>query len=328
MSEAIRVRDLSVEFRMDDRILPAVRNVHLDVPQGRILGLIGESGSGKSTVAFAMVNQVPKPGHITSGTVEFEGFGTLFDKPDEVQRRFRWQQVSVVFQAAQNTLNPLMRIRAQIEDIAKAHGIQNTEGVVQHARDLCTTVHLDADRVMRSYPHELSGGMRQRLGVVLALLLNPKVIILDEPTTALDVLSQESVIDIIRRINAELGLTIVFITHDLSVVAELAHDVAVMYAGRVVEQGTVEQVFTRPRHPYTQGLVKAIPPLFGDLSDVHAMPGSPPNPAHLPSGCPFHPRCPSRIAICEQVEPQFVRTPDGRSVACHVVAQNEEVSLA
>lgn len=328
MPEAVRVRDLSVEFRMDQITIPAVRNVQLDIPEGRILGLIGESGSGKSTVAFALVNQVPKPGHITSGTVEFEGFGTLFDKPEETQRRFRWQHVSVVFQAAQNTLNPLMRVKAQIEDIAKAHGIQNTEGVVTHARDLCTMVHLDADRVMRSYPHELSGGMRQRLGVVLALLLNPKVIILDEPTTALDVLSQEAVIDIIRRINQDLGLSIVFITHDLSVVAELSHDVAVMYAGKVVEQGSVEQVFASPRHPYTQGLVRAIPPLFGDLSEVHAMPGSPPNPANLPRGCPFHPRCPSRIAICEQVEPDLTQLPDGRTVSCHVVAQSEEVSLA
>lgn len=325
---AVRIRDLSVEFRMDERTIPAVRSVQLDIPEGRILGLIGESGSGKSTVAFAMVNQVPRPGVITQGTVDYAGFGTLFDKPGEVQRRFRWQHVSVVFQAAQNTLNPLLRVRAQVEDIARAHGITDTAAVVEHARNLCTTVHLDADRVLRSYPHELSGGMRQRLGVVLALLLNPKIVILDEPTTALDVLSQEAVIDIIRRINRDLGLTILFITHDLSVVAELADDVAVMYAGRVVEQGTVEQVFARPRHPYTQGLVRAIPPLFGDLSRVRAMPGAPPNPSNLPSGCPFHPRCPVRIAVCETDEPPLSAVGEGRLVACHVAARNEGVILA
>jgi peptide/nickel transport system ATP-binding protein len=322
VEDAVRVKNLSVEFHIDRIVVPAVRDFSVAIPEGKIFGLIGESGSGKSTVAFAMVNQVPSPGHITSGSVEYEGFGSLYDKSDEVQRLFRWKHVSVVFQAAQNTLNPLMRVRAQIEDIARAHGIRHTSAVVEHARNLCRAVHLDPDRVLHAYPHELSGGMRQRVGVVLALLLNPKLIILDEPTTALDVLSQESVVDSIRRINSDLGLTILFITHDLSLIGELADNVGVMYAGRLVEQGPVRPVFSAPRHPYTQGLIRAIPPLFGDLSRVRPMIGQPPRPTHLPSGCPFHPRCPVKVAVCDQVDPPLLPHEDGRLVACHVARGN------
>jgi peptide/nickel transport system ATP-binding protein len=308
---------------LEETVVPAVRALTMSVPEGKIFGLIGESGSGKSTVAFALVNQVPVPGHITGGSVEYEGFGTLYDKSDEVQRLFRWKHVSVVFQAAQNTLNPLMRVEAQILDIAHDHGIAATDAVVEHAKNLCRAVHLDPDRVLKSFPHELSGGMRQRVGVVLALLLNPRLIILDEPTTALDVLSQESVVDSIRRLNRDLHLTIIFITHDLSLVGELADNVAVMYAGHVVEQGSRRQVFREPKHPYTQGLIRAIPPLLGDLTKVRPLDGSPPSPTHLPPGCPFHPRCPVRQSVCERIDPSLLPMADGRLVACHVAHGDE-----
>ena len=315
---AVSVRGLTVDFVLDDRVVHAVREIELNVPKGRILGIVGESGSGKSTLAFAMVNQVLKPGVIRQGAVHYAGFGNLLQKTDEEQRVFRWRHVSVVFQAAQNTLNPLLRIDGQVRHLALDHGFDDSSDVVQRGRDLFTLMHLDAERVMRSYPHELSGGMRQRVGVAFALLLSPEVMILDEPTTALDVLSQEAVVEIVRAINRDLGVTIVFITHDLSVVAELADHVAVMYAGRIVEQGGVNEVFAEPQHPYTRGLVRAIPPLFGDLSTVRPMPGQPPDPAALPRGCPFHVRCEHRLGICDQEEPGNRTLGDGRLVACHL----------
>jgi peptide/nickel transport system ATP-binding protein len=276
---------------LSSRTLRAVDDVSLDVHRGEILGVVGESGSGKSTLASAMLNVVSAPGTISHGQVLYKGVDTLTMSDAEL-REYRWRDVAMVFQAAQNSLNPVARIRETFLDTATAHDNNlSQKQVLDKARDLLRYVRLEPDQVLEAYPHQLSGGMKQRTIMALSLLLDPDILILDEPTTALDVITQAYVMNIMRKAHQDLGITMIFLTHDVSIMARIADRIAVMYAGQVVELGTVDEIFYRPFHNYTRGLINAAPSLTDDVSLRRAIPGSPPDLTNLSEGCRFAPRC-------------------------------------
>lgn len=315
----VRVDGLTVAYHG----LPAVREVSLDLPPGTITGLVGESGSGKSTLALSLLNAVQPPGRIVAGRVEIDGLGDVLALRGEELRRARGAKVGFVFQAAQNSLNPLKTVGKQLLDLGRSHGVADLRALVAQARELLTRMGLDGARVLDSHQHELSGGMRQRVGITLALVLNARVAVLDEPTTALDMITQAAVLRIVREVHDERGLTTLVITHDLGVVAELADLIAVMYGGRLVEQGPAHEVLAAPRHPYTRALVHAIPRLTGDVGQARALPGRPPVLSAVPvRGCVFRERCPLRREACDTADPVVTRG-GGRMVACHAVQVRE-----
>lgn len=316
MRPLLQVRDLVVEFELPRGILRAVNGASLEVHKGEVMALVGESGSGKSTFAFSVLNLVPVPGRIAGGEILFDGKDVLSLSQEEL-RQYRWKEVAMVFQAAQNAMNPVMRVADQMIDTAQAHGKFSRGEVIDRASELLRMVHLEPSRVLRAYPHELSGGMRQRVIIALSLLLDPKMLILDEPTTALDVVTQAYILEILAEIRQKLNLAMLLLTHDMSIVAKVADRVAVMYAGRVVEVGDIEDIFYDARHPYTVGLINAAPSLVGDVSEKRPIPGSPPDLINPPPGCPFHPRCDYATERCREEVPQLTPIGDGRVVACH-----------
>jgi peptide/nickel transport system ATP-binding protein len=316
------VRDLTVAFRTPEGLLPAVSGVSMDLVQGQITGLVGESGSGKSTLALTLLNAVPHPGQVTAGSITIEGVGDVLALQGRNLRRVRGASIGYVFQASQNSLNPLKTVGKQLLDLGRSHSVGDLRRLLGTARTLLDDMGLDAERVLVSYQHELSGGMRQRVGIVLALVLNAHVLILDEPTTALDMISQASVLDIIRKVHAERHLTTLIISHDVGVIGEVADRMAVMYAGRLVEEGPTPEVLRSPRHPYTRGLLTAMPRITGDIGQARPLPGRPPDLASVPrQGCVFRPRCPLAAPVCATAEP-----PDtvigGRRFACFVAAED------
>ncbi|MEU3166526.1 ABC transporter ATP-binding protein [Streptosporangium sp. NPDC006930] len=316
----VRVDDLSVVYRTSAGELPAVSGIDIELTPGTITGVVGESGSGKSTLALSLLNAVQPPGRIRSGRVEIDGLGNVVELRGDDLRRARGRHIGYVFQAAQNSLNPLKTVGKQLLDLGRSHDIQDLRELVRDAKDLLGRMGLDGARVLDSHQHELSGGMRQRVGIMFALVLNAHLVVLDEPTTALDMISQATILRIIREVHEERGLTTLVITHDLGVVAEVADRLAVMYGGRVVEQGPTTEVLGAPRHPYTQGLIRAIPRLVGDIGEARALPGRPPTLGTVPSrGCVFRERCELRMDVCETEEPPAVTRGDW-IVACHAVA--------
>jgi peptide/nickel transport system ATP-binding protein len=316
----LEVRDLAVEFGSRRGPVHAVRGVTLSVDSGEAVAVIGESGSGKTTLAVSLIRLVPRGARITSGEILFEserGRRDVLEMDRETVRRFRWRDAAMVFQSALNSFNPVIGIWPQFLDTARAHGMSDTRHVKARAQELLELVHLDPRRVLRAYPHELSGGMKQRVLIALALLLDPKLLILDEPTTALDILTQRAIIDLLRDLRRELGFAMIFISHDLSLAAELADRVLTMYAGRIVEEARVDDLFYRPRHPYTVGLLRAVPRVSGELGALTSIPGTPPDLVSLPSGCAYHPRCPFSIERCRVEDPALlpVDTPS-HTAAC------------
>jgi len=321
------IRGLEVVYETEDGERPAVSGVELELPRGTMTGLVGESGSGKSTLALAMLNAVPKPGRISAGSISLPSIEDVTTLQGAALRRVRGRALGYVFQASQNSLNPLKRIGAQLLDLGRAHGVDDRQVLLGRARELCERMGLDPVRTLSAYQHELSGGMRQRVGIVFALVLNATVLVLDEPTTALDMLSQAAVLDIVSEIHRERRLSTLIITHDIAVVAERADRLAVMYGGRVVEQGPTRQVLQHPTHPYTRGLIGAMPRISGDIEDAQPLPGRPPDLRSIPAqGCVFRDRCPCRIDRCEAQEPALAEldpdaaAADRHAVACHVTA--------
>ena len=231
-------------------------------------------------------------------------------------RAFRWRDCAMVFQSALNAFNPVLRISDQVWDTAQAHGWNDRKAVRERFLDLLKFVQLDPTRVMHAFPHELSGGMRQRALLAMSLLLDPQVLILDEPTTALDILTQRTIIGLLRRLKEEQNFTMLFISHDLAIAAELADRVATMYAGRMIELGKTDDIFYRPRHPYTLGLIRAVPTVTGGFEELSSIPGSPPDLINLPTGCPFHPRCPFATDKCKEQEPDLEEVGDHHFAAC------------
>ncbi|TDE43087.1 ABC transporter ATP-binding protein [Nonomuraea mesophila] len=311
----LEIRDLGVDYLSQSGAVHAVADVSLDLRRGEILGLAGESGSGKSTLANAVARLLRPPAAITSGSVVYHRQdGTAVDvlalKRDEL-RAFRWKELAVVFQSAMNSLNPVSTVGAQIDDVLRIHAPKMSRNDrAERAVELLQRVGISADR-RRAYPHELSGGMRQRAAIAIALALNPEVIIMDEPTTALDVVVQRDILHEIRALREEYGFAVVFITHDLSLLMEISDRIAIMYAGRVVETGTAEALHRTPRHPYTLGLLRSFPRLHGPREELLGIPGTPPDLRALPPGCAFHPRCGRAVEECSTRLPLLTRGPNG-----------------
>jgi peptide/nickel transport system ATP-binding protein len=301
--------------------MQAVRGATLDIRTGEAVALIGESGSGKTTLGLALLRLLTRTARVSKGRARFRaGDGAtldLFSLDNRELRNFRWQECSMVFQAALNSLNPVIKVGDHFIETARAHGDKDDRKTRARSLELLQMVQLDAERVYSSYPHELSGGMRQRVSIALSLLLEPQLVILDEPTTALDILTQRAIIDVIRSLRQRLNFTMMFISHDLSLAAELADRVATMYAGQLVELGNVRDVFYNPKHPYTVGLLNAVPPIAGEeFTQLTAIPGSTPNLLAMPSGCPFHPRCPYATDLCSRQVPPLFDVGNGHFSAC------------
>ncbi|MGA8116035.1 MAG: ABC transporter ATP-binding protein [Actinocatenispora sp.] len=317
----LSVRDLVVEYRTSTGPVRAVRGATFDLRPRESLALVGESGCGKTTLGLALLRLLPKLASTPHGEVTFRrADGTVVDllaMRREQLRRFRWNDAAMVFQGAMNALNPVLRIADQMHDTIRAHRSMSGDQARKRCVEVLDMVRLEPDRVLPSYPHELSGGMRQRVLIAMALLLEPRVLVLDEPTTALDILTQRSIVDVLQELRRELGFAMVFVTHDLALAAELADRVATMYAGRIVELGTARDIFTGPRHPYTAGLIRAVPPVVGEATEISSIPGGPPSLADLPSGCPFRVRCPLADDVCERADPDLVNIGGTHETACH-----------
>jgi peptide/nickel transport system ATP-binding protein len=321
----LEIRDLSVDYGYGDDPTHVLRKVSLTLNRGEVLGLAGESGCGKSTLAYAATRLLAPPGLITGGEVWLTGRdGTRADilsLSDAQLRATRWQDIAIVFQGAMSSLNPVYRIGRQIVDGILAHrpGLGRS-AAGERAAELLELVGIPADR-LRSFPHQLSGGMRQRVMIAMALALEPQVLIMDEPTTALDVVMQRQILEQIMELRDRLGFSVVFITHDVSLLVEVADRIAIMYAGEIVEQADAGDVYRRPRHPYAHGLLGSFPPLHGPRRELSGIPGSPPDLSRLPQGCPFAPRCPHATDVCREVRPVLGATraaEPGRLVSCHL----------
>jgi peptide/nickel transport system ATP-binding protein len=318
----LEVRELAVEYGS----VRAVDGIDLEIRSGEILGLAGESGCGKSTVANAIMQILRPPARIAAGSISFQGVD-LVGKSTEELRKFRWRNVSMVFQSAMNALNPVMRVGDQFVDMMQAHERISRHRALVRAGELLELVGMDK-RSVRSYPHELSGGMRQRVIIAMALALNPDLLLLDEPTTALDVVVQREILEQIEALKREFDFAVLFITHDLSLLVEFADRIAIMYAGEIVEEAPSGRLFSDPRHPYTVGLMQSFPPLVGPIERLAGIPGSPPDLANPPSGCRFHPRCPhctgmdaALFARQTSERPLPRKVAPGHFVSCHLVEE-------
>jgi peptide/nickel transport system ATP-binding protein len=313
------VQNLSIEYKARRGRVQAIRNVSFAVNKGEALALIGESGSGKTTLGLGILQLLPGTARITDGKALYRRNGQAIDTlklKGKTLREFRWKECAMVFQSALNALNPVLRIADQFADTSRAHGYLQGRALEERARHLLSLVRLDPDRVWKSFPHELSGGMRQRVLIALGLLLEPQLLILDEPTTALDILTQRNIMDVLKELRQKLDFSLIFISHDLALAAELTDRVATVYAGKIVEIADVEATFKEPVHPYTIGLINAVPTLKGSKEDLTSIPGSPPDLIELPTGCKFHPRCPLADVRCRGQEPELEDVQAGHQVAC------------
>jgi peptide/nickel transport system ATP-binding protein len=318
----LEIRDLCVDYGLGPGGVRAVTNASFTLHRGEVLGLAGESGSGKSTLAYAVTRLLRAPGVITGGEVLFHSrpddsapqtVDLLAADPGQLAK-IRWSELAMVFQSAMHALNPVARIERQLTDVLRRHRPDmGPADRRDRAVELLRMVGITADR-LRSYPHELSGGMRQRVMIAMALALEPQVVIMDEPTTALDVVTQREIIDELMQLRERLGFAVIFITHDLSLLLELADSIAIMYAGRIVEYAKAAELFRSPRHPYSLGLLNSFPGLHGERVRMTGIPGSPPSLKLLPTGCTFHPRCPYALERCAVQEPPL-RAPAGRAAA-------------
>ncbi|NGM70561.1 ABC transporter ATP-binding protein [Natronolimnobius sp. AArcel1] len=315
----IEARNLSVTFGMDRGVSHVLNDVDIDVHREEILGIVGESGSGKSMFADSLLNAVVDPG-VASGQIDYHtADGDVIDILElegSALRDVRWEEISMVFQGALNSFNPTMAVGGHFVETLEAHNA-DVEAGMERARELLADVYLDPDRILESYPHELSGGMKQRALIALSLVLEPDVLVMDEPTAALDLLMQRSILSLLRDLQSKYALTIVFITHDLPLVAGLADRLAVLYAFEFVEVGPAETI-DDPDHPYTRALLKAVPNLEIDLDEMRPIEGSSPDPVNIPEGCSYHPRCPLSDVTCESDDPPLdAIDSNGHRVACH-----------
>ena len=312
----LEVRDLMTHFKTRQGWVKAVDGVSFGLADGEALGLAGESACGKTTTALSLVQLLPGNGRIRGGSVELYGID-LVGKSEKQMQRYRWRELSMVFQGAMNALNPVIRVRDQIAEPIRYRLDQSEAAAKARAVDLLDLVGIPKRRA-DAYPHELSGGMRQRAMIAMALACDPAIVIGDEPTTALDVMVQAQILELLERLRRELGLSLILITHDLSVLAETCDRVLVMYAGKVAEEGPVGRVFTSPRHPYTRKLVNSFPNLHADRRTLDVIQGQPPDLLDPPPGCRFAPRCEFAMPVCREVVPPEVRFADGVRVACHL----------
>lgn len=342
------LKHVVIDYKLRKYSLRAVNDVSLNIKRGKITALVGESGSGKTTIASSIINCISEPGEIVGGEVLYyhdqkhlKRYGNYKEAGDEFvsdialmnfeQLNFyRWKEASMVFQGAQSALNPLMTIKDQfyetmaIHNISGIHGAEFKKICTKKIKECLDIVNLDYDRVSVMYPHELSGGMKQRVMIAFALLLNPKLIILDEPTTALDVITQDYIFKILKKINVEKGISMLLLTHDVGIVAKFADYVAVMYSGKLMEYGPIEEVFVDKLHPYTDGLISATPSLIADRNTLESIPGHTPDLNNLPSGCVFHPRCKYCKEICKEKAPTRVELNSEHEIFCHKFCAKEK----
>lgn len=310
------VKNLRVEYLTPNGPVRAVDDVSFDVAAGEVFGLAGESGCGKSTLALAALRLLPPPAVITGGEVLFEG-KDLLAMDDRSLASFRWRKISLVFQSAMNALNPVLTVGEQICDVIERHDGVTRARALERAAELLRLLGIDSSR-LKSYPHQLSGGMRQRVVIAIALALEPPMMIMDEPTTALDVVVQQEIMQQIAELKRELGFSILFITHDLSLMVEFSDRIGILYAGKLVELSGAKKLFQSPRHPYTRGLMASFPALRGPRRRLEGIVGSPPDMSDPPDGCRFHPRCAEVLPHCRSTTPVLLRVDPDAEVACHL----------
>ncbi|GAB3522634.1 ABC transporter ATP-binding protein [Photobacterium alginatilyticum] len=311
----LEINDLCVDYVSPNGVARAVNNVSLSIAPGETLGIAGESGCGKSTLAFAISRLHKAPALISEGEILYKGRDVL-KMSDRELRDYRWKDVSVVFQSAMNSLNPVITIGEQLVDVIIAHKKVKYDEAHQKAVELLAIVGIHGDR-MASFPHQLSGGMRQRVVIAVALALEPKLIIMDEPTTALDVVVEREILNELYDLKEKFGFSILFISHDLSLMGEIADRIGVMYAGNMIEIGDAETVFGKPSHPYTQGLIASFPTIHGPKERLYGIPGNPVDLLRIPVGCNFQERCSQCFAKCKQQEPQLLQLNERHQAACH-----------
>jgi len=326
MKNIVEINNISVDYLLKKYSIRAVNKVSLNIVEGKITALVGESGSGKTILANILLKNLSDPGKLEEGEILYFGnenivvINQLFGNN---LQKFRWAEISMVFQGAQNALNPLMTIFEQFYETLLVHRPKiNKDEAKKISTHYLNLVNLDPEKVFSAYPHELSGGMKQRVMIAFSLLLEPKLIILDEPTTALDVIVQDYIFKLLKKINVDLRISMLLLTHDISVVSKYADFVAVMYGSKMMEYGTVKDVFTMQLHPYTKGLINATPSLGKDISLMKTIPGSPANLMFLPSGCVFNPRCEKAWDLCKSHEPGYYKYPDETHVIrCHLYSE-------
>ncbi|MCA9123318.1 MAG: ABC transporter ATP-binding protein [Planctomycetales bacterium] len=318
--QLLQVEDLQVEFRTDEGVVRAVNGVSFDLSPGETLGIVGESGSGKSVTNLAMLGLIPQPpGRVAAGRALYRGEDLLTATPARLSQ-IRGRHIAMIFQDPMTALNPFLTIEEQLTEVTRLHLGHTRDEAIAHAIRMLEQVGITgAEKRIFDYPHQFSGGMRQRVMIAMALSCNPDILIADEPSTALDVTIQAQILDLMKKLQSDHGTSIIMITHDLGVVANICHRVLVMYGGRIVERADVDPLFSNPRHPYTLGLLDSVPRCDTDLtSKLKVIPGQPPDMANLPPGCAFYPRCGYHEQQCLESVPALVDRPDEGKVACFV----------
>jgi oligopeptide transport system ATP-binding protein len=318
VSSLLSVRDLRTYFQTEDGTVKAVDGISFELERGKTLGIVGESGSGKSVTNLSILRLIPTPpGKIVGGEIVFDG-KDLLKVSDEEIRAVRGKRIAMIFQDPMSSLNPFMRISKQLMEITELHLGYSKDQAYEHAVKMLETVGIpDARSRVKSYPHEFSGGMRQRVMIAMALSCEPELLIADEPTTALDVTIQAQILDLIKKLKERTGTSVILITHDLGVVAGMTDEIIVMYAGKVFERAPTMELFEMPGNPYTKGLLRSVPDPTSTTGELYQIPGLPPDPAHLPPGCPFAPRCDRVQDICRNQFPPFVRLNPAHDSLCH-----------
>ena len=325
MSEKfLEIKDLHVHYVTSDADVYAVNGISLDLYKGRTLGLVGETGAGKTTVARTILGILPKPaGRVQQGQVIFEG-QDIYKLTEKEMQKIRGGKITMIFQDPMTALNPVMTVGDQIAEVVELHNGGNRAAAKERAIEMLETVGIPAERYVE-YPHQFSGGMKQRVVIAIALACNPTLLLADEPTTALDVTIQAQVLELMKDLNNQNDTSMILITHDLGVVAEMCDDVAIMYAGQIVEKGSLEDIFDHPQHPYTEGLFGALPSMKdGDDERLKPIAGMPPDPTNLPTGCYFHPRCPYATEECAKCAPAVNEVSPGHLVQCHLRTRRED----
>jgi len=319
VSHLLRVQNLATYYKTRRGFVKAVDNVSFEVKEKEALGLAGESGCGKTTIALSLLKILPVGGFIKGGHIFFRNTDIVKLSEQEVREKIRWKKISLVFQGAMNALNPVYKIGDQIVEAVTTHepDVKKREAL-ERGKKLFELVGIDPERI-NNYPHEFSGGMRQRAMLAMALATNPELLIADEPTTALDVIVQAQTLKLIRDLKEKLGLSLMLITHDLSIITETCDKIAIMYAGKIVELGSMASIYKEPLHPYTQGLLAAFPSIKAPRTRMISIPGFPPDLINPPTGCRFHPRCKYMMNICKKKEPVLTDAGSNHMVACHLV---------
>ena len=314
-NKILRLKDLVVHYETDEEVVEAVNGINLELEKGKVLGLVGETGAGKTTTALSIMGLLPaKVGHVVQGSIELEGQDLLKYSPKQM-RDVRGKKISMIFQDPMTALNPVKTVGDQISEVVLLHNHCSKAEALKRAQEMLAMVGIVPERY-KDYPHQFSGGMKQRIVIAIALACEPDLLIADEPTTALDVTIQAQILDMMRHLQKDLGTSIILITHDLGVVAEMCDAVAVMYAGKIVEYGPLVEVFDHPKHPYTRALYKSIPSLDKDVDRLHVIPGLVPDPSDLPSYCSFYERCQEKCDRCKEFEPWAVEAAPGHVAQC------------